>query len=66
MKMYELEELLKEKHFIRVSKYTLVNINKIEYIKPALNSKLILLMKNKDQVEVNRHYYKTFKKTLNI
>lgn len=66
MKMYELEDLLKEKHFIRVSKYTLVNINKIEYIKPALNSKLVLLMKNKDQVEVNRHYYKTFKKTLNI
>lgn len=66
MKMYELEDLLREKHFIRISKYTLVNINKIEYIKPALNSKLILLMKNKAQVEVNRHYYKMFKKTLNI
>lgn len=66
MKLYEVEALLKDKHFIRVSKYALVNINRIDYIKPAMNSKLILLMKNGDEVEVNRHYYKTFKETLNL
>ncbi len=66
MKLYEIEELLENKHFIRVSKYALVNINKIDYIKPALNSKLILLMRNGDEVEVNRHYYKAFKKALNL
>ena len=66
MKLYEIEALLKDKHFIRVSKYALVNVNKIDYIKPALNSKLILLMKNGDEVEVNRHYYKAFKKALNL
>ncbi len=66
LKLYELEELLDDKYFIRVSKYALVNINKIDYIKPALNSKLILLMKNGDEVEVNRHYYKAFKEVLNI
>ncbi len=66
MKLYELEELLKNKYFLRVSKYALVNINKIDYIKPAFNSKLLLLMKNGDKVEVNRRYYKTFKKTLNL
>jgi DNA-binding LytR/AlgR family response regulator len=65
-KLYELEELLKNKHFIRVSKYALVNINKIDYIKPAFNSKLLLLMRNKEEVEVNRRYYKGFKKTLNL
>ncbi len=65
-KLYEVEELLKDKYFIRVSKFALVNINKIDYIKPAINSKLILIMKNGDKVEVNRRYYKTFKQTLNI
>ena len=66
MKLYELEALLEDKYFIRVSKYALVNVNKIDYIKPALNSKLTLIMKNKDDVEVNRHYYKKFKETLRI
>ncbi len=66
MKLYEIEELLGSRAFIRVSKYAMVNINQIEYIKPALNSKLTLLMKNGDQLEVNRRYYKAFKKTLNI
>ncbi len=66
LKLYALEELLKNKYFIRVSKYALVNINKIDYIKPAFNSKLLLLMKNGDKVEVNRRYYKQFKKTLNL
>jgi DNA-binding LytR/AlgR family response regulator len=66
MKLYEIEELLSDKPFIRVSKFAMVNINQIDYIKPAINSKLLLLMKNGDELEVNRRYYKSFKKTLNI
>lgn len=66
LKLYEIEEYLKGKDFIRVSKYCLVNIGKIEYIKPAINSKLDLLMKNGEQLEVNRGYYKVFKKALEI
>lgn len=66
LKLYEVEELLRSKDFIRVSKYCLVNIGKIAYIKPELNSKLNLLMKNNDHVEVNRGYYKEFKKALKI
>ncbi|PAT02575.1 hypothetical protein CI105_01060 [Candidatus Izimaplasma bacterium ZiA1] len=66
IKMYEIEELLKNKDFIRVSKNTVVNIGKIDYIKPALNSKLDLLMKNGDVVEVNRGYYKVFKEALKL
>ena len=66
MKLYEIEEILINKNFIRVSKYCLVNIGKIEYIKPAINSKLDLLMKNGEQLEVNRGYYKDFKQALEI
>jgi DNA-binding LytR/AlgR family response regulator len=66
LKLYEVDELLKVKDFIRISKYCLVNVGKIAYIKPELNSKLNLLMKNDDHVEVNRGYYKEFKKALKI
>ena len=65
-KLYEIEELLKHKNFIRISKYCLVNIGKIDYIKPALNSKLDLLLKNSEHLEVNRGYLKDFKKALEI
>jgi len=54
MKLYEVEEILINKDFIRISKYCLVNLGKIDYIRTALNSKLDLLMKNKEHLEVNR------------
>ena len=66
MKLYELDEYLNHKDFIRVSKYAIVNIGKIDYIRPAMNSKLDLLMNNGDHVEVNRGYYKEFKNALKI
>ena len=66
MKLYEIEEILVNKDFIRVSKYCIVNIGKIDYIKAALNSKLDLLMKNDDHCEVNRSYLKNFKAALKL
>ncbi|AIO18218.1 LytTr DNA-binding domain protein [Candidatus Izimaplasma bacterium HR1] len=66
MKLYEIEEILNPKDFIRSSKYCLVNIGKIDYIKAALNSKLDLLMKNGEHLEVNRSYLKEFKKALKV
>lgn len=36
-KLYELEELLRDKRFLRISKSTLLNLMKISSIKPALN-----------------------------
>ncbi len=66
MKLYEVEEILLNKDYIRISKYCLVNIGKIDYIKPALNSKLDLLMKNKEHLEVNRAYLKEFKAALKL
>ena len=66
MKLYELEDLLKSKQFIRVSKYCLVNIGKINYIRSLLNSKLELQMNNGDLCEVNRSYLQTFKETLKL
>lgn len=66
MKLYEYENLLINKQFIRVSKYCLVNIGKINYIRSLLNSKLELQMYNGDLCEVNRAYLKSFKEALKL
>lgn len=65
-KLYVLEQTLTQKNFVRVSKSFLVNIAHIEYIRPMLNSKLKLIMTNKDSVEVNRTYVKSFKERMDI
>ena len=66
LKLFEIEEKLQSKQFIRVSKYCLVNLGKINYIRPLLNSKLELLMINGDICEVNRRYLKSFKQALKL
>ena len=65
-KLYVLESLLEEKNFVRVSKSFLVNIAKIDYIKPLINSKLKLVMCNGDAIEVNRTYIKSFKEKMKL
>lgn len=65
-KLYVLESLLEEKNFVRVSKSFLVNIAKIDYIKPLINSKLKLVMCNGDAIEVNRTYIKSFKERMKL
>ena len=65
-KLYILEQTLTERNFVRVSKSFLVNIAHISLIKPMLNSKLKLIMSNKDVVEVNRTYIKSFKERMEL
>ena len=65
-KLYVLEEILESKNFVRVSKSFLVNIGKIDYIKPLINSKLKLIMYNGDAIEVNRTYIKAFKERMHL
>ncbi len=54
------------KHFTRISKSGIVNVEYIEYIKPLYNSKYELNMKNNNSIFVTRSYYKTFKKKLGL
>ncbi len=65
-KLYVLEENLETRNFVRISKSFLVNLRKIEYIKPLVNSKLKLIMINGDILEVNRTYIKSFKGKLKL
>lgn len=64
-KLYELEERLETKGFIRVSKCFVVNIVKVDRIISWFNSKLILkLVDISDEVYVTRKYLNNFKNYL--
>ena len=63
-KLYELEEILKEKRFLRVSKSTLLNLMKVSAIKPALNSRFTAELFSGEQVIITRKYVPELKKAL--
>jgi two-component system response regulator LytT len=60
-RLYEVESILSEHHFIRINKSMIVNKYGIKEIIPSLNSRLTLIMKNDDVVYVTRSYLQIFK-----
>ena len=62
--LLDLEEMLSNLRFTRISKSVIVNLDKIEYIKPLLNSKLELSLPGGIKLEVNRSYLKSFRLAL--
>ena len=63
-RLYELEERLVEKKFIRCSKSMILNLRKINSIRPALNGRFLAEMENKEEVMVSRQYAKNVKKCI--
>lgn len=63
-RLYELEEMLKEKRFIRISKSMLLNLMKVSSIKPALNSRFMAELISGEQVVITRKYAADLKKAL--
>lgn len=63
-KLYELEELLKSKRFLRISKSTLLNMMKISSIKPALNGRFTAVLHSGEETIISRKYVPQFKKAL--
>ncbi len=64
MKLYELEDLLKSRSFLRISKGMLVNLMKITSVRPALNGRFSALLKNGEEVIISRKYVPDLKQTL--
>ena len=64
MKLYELEELLKNRSFLRISKSMLVNLMKIASVRPALNGRFSALLKNGEEIIISRKYVPAFKRVL--
>lgn len=63
-RLYELEEMLREKHFLRISKSMLLNLMKVSAIKPALNSRFIAVLHTGEEVVISRKYVSDLKNAL--
>ena len=63
-KLYELEEFLKEKYFLRVSKSLLLNLMKVRSIKPALNGRFLAILQSGEEIIISRKYVPELKKAL--
>lgn len=63
-RIYELEELLKRRHFIRISKSSIINLLKIKSIRPALNGRFSAILCNGEEIIISRKYVADFKNTL--
>ena len=64
MKLYELEDLLKSKSFLRISKSMIVNLMKISSVRPALNGRFSAVLKNGEEIIISRKYVPELKQTL--
>ncbi|MBQ2061985.1 MAG: LytTR family transcriptional regulator DNA-binding domain-containing protein [Oscillospiraceae bacterium] len=63
-RIYELEELLKTKHFLRISKPMLVNLMKIQSIQPAFNGRFTAVLRSGERIIISRNYVKALKAAL--
>ena len=63
-RLYELESQLASMHFLRVSKSMLLNLMKVESIRPAFNGRFLAVLHSGEEVIVSRSYVKAFKRAL--
>ena len=64
LKLYELEDMLKEKTFLRISKSMIVNLMKITSVRPALNGRFSAILKNGEEILISRKYVPALKRVL--
>lgn len=64
LKLYELEESLKETSFLRISKNVILNTTHVESVKALFNGRFEVMLTNGEKVIVNRHYVKAFKQKM--
>lgn len=64
MRLYELEEALPSRDFLRISKSFIVNMQKIGSLRPELNRTVLATMCNGEQLVVSRSYVKKLRSML--
>ena len=63
-RIYELDSLLQKRHFLRISKSTLLNLMKVRSIRPALNGRFTAVLQSGEEVIISRSYVKSLKAAL--
>ena len=64
LKLYELEDMMKGRSFLRVQKSMILNLMKVKSIKPALSGRYSAILKNGEEVVISRKYVADLKKAL--
>lgn len=64
-RLYELEEILDDS-FIRISKSSIVNIKKIDYIAPSFKGIMFMTLENGLKDNISRKYLHDFKRKLGV
>ena len=65
-KLYELEEILGTKDFLRISKSTIISMSKIKTLAPAFSGRLEATLVNGERIIISRQYVSELKKNLGI
>lgn len=65
-RLYELEIILSDKDFIRISKSQIININKVKSLRPEINRKILATMCNGEQLFISRKYVPAIRSLLSI
>ena len=65
-KLYELEEQLQGREFMRASKSTILNLNKISRLTPAFSGRFEALLQNGEKAIISRQYVSVLKERLGI
>lgn len=65
-RLYELEIILSDKDFIRISKSQIININKVKSLRPEINRTILATMCNGEQLFISRKYVSAIRSLLSI
>jgi DNA-binding LytR/AlgR family response regulator len=66
MRLYEAEQLCSSAYFFKASKSMLINIKKIENMKPSLSGRFEITMINKEKLIVSRKYVADLKEKMGL
>jgi DNA-binding LytR/AlgR family response regulator len=66
MRLYEAEQLCSSADFFKASKSMLINIKKIENMKPSLSGRFEITMINKEKLIVSRKYVADLKEKMGL
>ncbi|MBR3464746.1 MAG: LytTR family transcriptional regulator DNA-binding domain-containing protein [Clostridiales bacterium] len=66
LKLYELEQDLVARDFLRISKQSIVNLRKIKSLKADVNRKIRITLQNGEQIVVSRMYSDELRRKLGL
>ena len=66
LRLYEIEQELIERDFLRISKNSIVNLRKIKSLKTDVNRKIRITLQNGEQIVASRMYSDELRKKLGL